>query len=128
MKRVLFVCVGNSCRSQMAEAIFNHLAKDSDWMAISAGTMPEDRVNPDAVKALKEIGLNPLSEPKPLTPELAKDASVVVTMGCMDECPYVPGKRIIEWDIEDPKGKGIEKYRAIRDELHRRIEKLLGDL
>jgi arsenate reductase len=80
------------------------------------------------VKALEEIGLSPLSETKPLTPELTDDASVVVTMGCMDECPNIPGKRIIEWDIEDPKGKGIQKYRAIRDELYLRIESLMSEL
>jgi arsenate reductase len=96
MKWVLFVCVGNSCRSQMAEAIFNQLAEDSEWKAISAGTNPESEVNPDAVKALEEIGLRPQSEPKPLTPELTGEASIVVTMGCIDECPHIPGKRIIE--------------------------------
>jgi arsenate reductase len=112
----------------MAEAIFTHLAEGGEWKAISAGTNAESEVNPDAVKALEEIGLSPLSEPKPLTPELTSEASVVVTMGCMDECPYIPGKRIIEWDIEDPKDKGIEKYRAIRDELHGKIESLLAEL
>lgn len=125
--RVLFVCVGNSCRSQMAEAIFNHLA-EGEWEAISAGTAPETKVDPDTVRALEEIGLHPLSEPKLLTPELASQASVVVTMGCIDECPYIPGKRLIEWDIEDPKDKGIEKYRATRDEIHELVQGLIESL
>ena len=109
----LFVCVGNSCRSQMAESIFNDLARGSHWKAMSAGTKPESEVDPCTVEALNEIGLSPNSKAKPLTPELANEASLVVTMGCIDDCPHVPGKRTIDWEIEDPKGKGIEKYRAV---------------
>ncbi|MFQ5909540.1 MAG: low molecular weight phosphatase family protein [Thermoplasmata archaeon] len=122
----LFVCVGNSCRSQMAEAIFNDLARGIDWKARSAGTKPEDEVDPHAVEALREIGLTPNSRPKLLTPELASEASLVITMGCIDDCPYVPGKRMTDWEIEDPKGKGIEEYRAVRDELYARIRKLMS--
>ncbi|MFQ6128705.1 MAG: low molecular weight phosphatase family protein [Thermoplasmata archaeon] len=125
-RTVLFVCVGNSCRSQIAESIFNDLARGRRWKARSAGTKPADEVDRNAVKALKEIGLNPNSRPKLLTAELASKASLVITMGCIDDCPYVPGKSMIEWEIEDPKGMGIEEYRAVRDELHDRIKSLLS--
>jgi arsenate reductase len=132
MKKVIFACVHNAGRSQMAAAWFNHLAGDTSKAhapaahAVSAGTAPGARVHPEVVEVMKEVGID-LSgaTPRKLTVELAQDADLLVTMGCGDECPYVPGLRIEDWPLEDPKGKPVERVREIRDEIRRRVEELL---
>ncbi len=129
MKPVLFVCVHNSGRSQMAEAFFNHLA--GEWArAISAGTMPAERVQPDVVQAMAEVGIDiSRQQPKLLMPEMIARAARVITMGCGMEgvCPatFVPTE---DWGLEDPKRQPIEKVREIRDEIRRRVEGLIVEL
>jgi arsenate reductase (thioredoxin) len=124
MTTVLFICIQNSCRSQMAEAIFNHLAPEG-IRAISAGSEPAKKVDPLALAALNEIGIetNALS-PKLLTREIARRAYKIVTMGCPEACPAV-GKPVEDWGIEDPSGRGIEEYRKTREIITRKIERLL---
>jgi arsenate reductase len=126
MTTVLFACVHNAGRSQMAAAFFNQLASPQKARAMSAGTQPGDRVHPEVVTAMKETGVD-LSGAKTtkLTPELAQQAQVLVTMGCGDECPYVPGAQRDDWPIDDPKGQSIERVRAIRDEIRSRVESLI---
>jgi len=113
----------------MAAAFFTRGADPSKAHAISAGTNPSDRVHPEVVEAMREAGID-LSAAKPqrLTRELAQDASLLVTMGCGDECPFVPGLRTEDWPLADPKGKGIEQVRQIRDEIELRVKQLLGNL
>lgn len=128
MKTVLFVCVGNSGRSQMAEAFFNHLAKGKA-KALSAGTEPASTVDPTVIKAMKEVGIDISgNKPKPLTPEMIDQANLMVTMGCGAEaaCPasWVETR---DWGLEDPKDKPIEKVREIRDEIKTRVVKLLKE-
>ncbi len=124
--KVLFVCIENSCRSQMAEAWFNALARKA--VASSAGTKPAKEIDPLAIKVMEEVGISMKNQkPKALTPEMVKEFDLIVTMGCIDACPYSPGKTI-EWDVEDPKGKGIEKYRKMRDVIRREVEKLIEQL
>jgi arsenate reductase len=127
MARVLFVCLHNAGRSQMSEALFGKAAPGHE--ARSAGTTPGDRVHPEVVEVMNEIGVD-LSDrtPRKLTREDAEWADVVVTMGCGDECPYIPGKRYLDWDLEDPKGRPVEEVRATRDELRRRVEELAAEL
>lgn len=128
MKKVLFVCVENSCRSQMAEAFFNKLASGK-MVAISAGTKPSNEVNPKAIEVMKEIGID-MSEqkPKPLTQEMVRVADKIITMGCgADFCP-APFLKTEEWKIDDPSGESIEKFREVRDEIKRRVEKLIEDM
>lgn len=125
---VLFVCVHNAGRSQMAAAYLTHLAKGAIEVR-SAGSQPADQVNPAAVEAMREEGIDISAElPKVLTTEAVKDSDVVVTMGCGDECPYFPGKRYEDWVLEDPAGKGVDSVRPIRDEIKGRIEKLISEL
>ena len=130
-KKVLFVCVGNSARSQMAEAFFNHLA-EGKAKAISAGTHPASSVAPVVVKLMKEIGIDLSSgTPKPLTEELLEDVSRVITMGCgvQESCPLNLGLNIDEdWGLEDPIGKSEDEVRKIRDEIQRRVARLLRQL
>jgi arsenate reductase len=128
MARVLFVCLHNAGRSQMSAALFERAAKGSHE-ADSAGTTPADRVHPEVVEAMRELGID-LSDrtPRRLTREAAEHADVVVTMGCGDECPYIPGKRYLDWDLDDPKGRPIEEVRATRDEIARRVEGLVAEL
>jgi arsenate reductase len=123
---VLFACVHNAGRSQIAAAFFNQLASPQKARAMSAGTQPGDRVHPEVVTAMKETGVD-LSGAKTtkLTPELAQQAQVLVTMGCGDECPYVPGAQRDDWPIDDPKGQSIERVRTIRDEIRSRVESLI---
>ncbi len=123
MKTVIFACVHNAGRSQMAAALFNALADPGEAHAVSAGTSPGERVHPEVLEVMKEIGLD-LSgaRPKRLTGELVEGAHVLVTMGCGDECPFVPGVRRDDWPLEDPKGKPLSKVRAIRDDVRRRVE------
>ncbi len=126
MKTVLFACVHNAGRSQMAAAWFNRLADPSRARAISAGTNPGPHVHPAVVTAMREVGIDlAAATTTRLTPELATQAQLLVTMGCGDECPYVPGAERDDWPLEDPKGKPIEKVREIRDEIRERIRALV---
>ncbi len=125
---VLFVCVHNAGRSQMAAAFLAHLSHGSIEVR-SAGSQPADQVNPAAVAAMAEVGIDIAAEkPKILTNEAVKDSDVVVTMGCGDTCPFYPGKRYEDWVLEDPAGKGVEAVRPIRDEIKRRVETLIREL
>ena len=128
MAHVLFVCLHNAGRSQMSQALFE---RDSSGRhsAGSAGTEPAAHVHPEVVEAMKEVGIDlGGARPKPLTPELAEQADVIVTMGCGDQCPYVPGKRYLDWDLPDPKGRPIDEVRAIREEIARRVSEFVAEL
>jgi arsenate reductase len=125
---VLFVCVHNAGRSQMAAALLAHRAGGRVQVR-SAGSEPADQINPAVVAALAERDLDVTQEfPKPLTDELARDADVVVTMGCGDACPVYPGKRYLDWQLDDPAGQPIEVVRRIRDEIDGRVTTLLAEL
>jgi arsenate reductase (thioredoxin) len=125
---VLFVCVHNAGRSQMAAGWLRHLAGDSVEVR-SAGSVPVDQVNPAAVAAMAEVGIDISDQrPKVLTPEAVESSDVVITMGCGDACPIFPGKRYLDWQLEDPAGKGVESVRPIRDEIERRVRTLIGEL
>ena len=125
---VLFVCVHNAGRSQMAAGYLQHLAGDRIDV-LSAGSQPADQVNQVAVAAMAEEGIDIASEqPKVLTESAVQEADVVITMGCGDECPYFPGKRYEDWVLEDPAGQGIEAVRPIRDEIRGRVEALVAEL
>ena len=125
---VLFVCVHNAGRSQMAAALLDHHA-NGRVVVRSAGSTPADEVNPAVIAAKAEVGLD-LSKayPKPLTTEAVEASDVVVTMGCGDACPIFPGKRYLDWELEDPAGKSLDEVRPIRDEIDRRVRGLLADL
>jgi arsenate reductase len=124
----LFVCLHNAGRSQMSEALFEQLA-GGRHTAASAGTTPAERVHPEVVEVMREVGADLSGRtPRLLTRELAKPADVVVTMGCGDECPYIPGKRYLDWELEDPKGRSVEEVRATRDEIARRVAALVAEL
>ena len=127
MLSVLFACVHNAGRSQMAAALFNQFADPAKARAISAGTQPGDRVHPVVVDVMREVGVD-LSNVKPqkLTDTLAREAQIHVTMGCGDACPYVPGARVEDWPVQDPKGQPIETARVIRDEIARRVVDLVA--
>jgi arsenate reductase (thioredoxin) len=124
----LFVCLHNAGRSQMSAALFER-ETSGQHSAISAGTTPADRVHPKVIEAMVELGID-LSGRRPqlLTAELAEQADVVVTMGCGDACPVVPGKRYIDWDLPDPAGRSLEEVREIRDDIARRVKDLAGCL
>jgi arsenate reductase len=127
MKTVLFACVHNAGRSQMAAAWFNALANPGSARALSAGTEPGTRVHPEVLAAMNEVGID-LSNASPtlLTHELAASSSLLVTMGCGEKCPVVPGLRRDDWPLEDPKGKSVEVVRGIRDDVKRRVSALLA--
>ena len=127
MQKVIFACVHNAGRSQMAAAFFNHLADPQKAQALSAGTDPGERIHPEVQAAMLEIGID-LSGAKPqkLTEELAREAQLLITMGCGDKCPYVPGLRRDDWPLRDPKGKPIEEVRVIRDEIRDRVQLLVN--
>jgi len=126
--RALFVCLHNAGRSQMSEALFTFAAA-ARHEARSAGTMPGEHVHPEVVEAMAELGIDLGGRiPRKLTREDAEWADVVVTMGCGDECPYVPGVRYVDWDLPDPKGQPLEAVRATRDEIARRVETLIAEL
>ena len=127
MKTVLFACVHNAGRSQMAAAWFNALANPQLARATSAGTEPGSRVHPEVLEAMKEVGID-LSNVQPtlLTHDLAAGAALLVTMGCGEQCPVVPGLRRDDWPLEDPKGKPIARVREIRDDVRGRIEALIA--
>ena len=128
MAVVLFVCLHNAGRSQMSRALFDQAAHGRH-RAESAGTTPAERVHPEVVTVMGELGVD-LSDrtPQLLTRDLADQADVVVTMGCGDECPYIPGKRYIDWDLPDPRGRSLDEVRAIRDDVGRLVRKLIAEL
>ena len=126
MITVLFACVHNAGRSQMAAAFFNALADPSKARAISAGTQPADRVNPVVVEVMREAGIDVLGKtPQRLTQTMAEHASLLVTMGCGDECPYVLGLQRDDWPLDDPAGQPLERVRAIRDNIRQRVHTLV---
>ncbi len=127
MQTFLFACVQNAGRSQMAAAFFDRLADPAKARAVSAGTKPGPRVHPEVLAVMRESGID-LAEAKPreLTEELAKNAALLITMGCGDSCPYVPGLRREDWPLPDPKDKPLDEVRAIRDEVRRRVLDLLA--
>jgi protein-tyrosine-phosphatase len=125
---VLFVCLHNAGRSQMSQALFERAA-DGRHSAGSAGTTPADAIHPEVLNVMREVGIDLSGRtPQKLTRELAEQADVVVTMGCGDECPFIPGKRYIDWDLPDPKGRPIDEVRATRDEIGRRVTELVEEL
>ena len=128
MAKVLFVCLHNAGRSQMSQALFERAA-DGRHEARSAGTTPGDAVHPEVVEAMSELDMD-LSGKRPhkLTDDDARWADVVVTMGCGDECPYIPGRRYIDWELPDPKGRPIEEVRATRDDIDGRVQGLIQEL
>lgn len=128
MKTYIFACVHNAGRSQMAAAFFNREADPAHARAISAGTEPADRVHPEVLEAMEEVGVDLAgATPRKLTTELAAGATALVTMGCGEECPSVPGLRLIDWPLDDPKGQSQEAVRKIRDEIAIRVGRLIID-
>lgn len=128
MSRALFVCLHNAGRSQMSQALFNQAAAGRHE-GRSAGSTPGDRVHPEVIVVMDELGLDLRAEtPKLLTSEMAEWADIVVTMGCGDACPYIPGKRYLDWELTDPKGQSIDAVRATRDEIAARIQALVAEL
>jgi protein-tyrosine-phosphatase len=125
---VLFVCVHNAGRSQMAAGYLQHLAGDR-VQVLSAGTEPKDQVNPSAIAAMAEEGIDIAhSTPKVLTTESVQDSDYVITMGCGDACPFFPGKTYLDWPLSDPAGKGVDEVRPIRDEIRARVEALITEI
>jgi protein-tyrosine-phosphatase len=130
VRRVLFVCLHNAGRSQISQALFERAAAGRHH-AESAGSVadPAGRVHPEVVEVMAEVGVDlSARRPQPLTTELAERADVVVTMGCGDACPFVPGTRYVDWDLPDPKGRPLDEVRALRDEIARRVDALLAEL
>jgi arsenate reductase (thioredoxin) len=128
MATALFVCRHNAGRSQMAAALFERAA-DGRHRALSAGTAPAENVHAEVVTVMRELGVDLANRrPRKLTRELAEQADVVVTMGCGDECPYIPGKRYIDWDLHDPAGRPLDEVCATRDDIARRVQRLVADL
>ena len=128
MARILFVCLHNAGRSQMSQALFERAAAGRHEAA-SAGTTPGDRVHPEVVDVMRELDIDLAGRvPRRLTNDLARWADVVVTMGCGDECPYIPGKRYLDWDLPDPKGRPRSEVRATRDEIALRVDQLLEEV
>ncbi|CAN2180358.1 Wzb Protein-tyrosine-phosphatase [Candidatus Nanopelagicaceae bacterium] len=127
-KTIMFVCVHNAGRSQMAAGFMRELGGDRVEV-LSAGSAPKDSINPVAVEAMAELGIDIANQkPKVLTPEAVQQSDVVITMGCGDACPFYPGKRYEDWVLEDPAGQGIEPVRVIRDEIKTRVEELLQEI
>ncbi|MEC4571062.1 arsenate reductase ArsC [Streptomyces virginiae] len=125
---VLFVCIHNAGRSQMAAGFLRHLAGDRVEVR-SAGSVPGDQINPSAVAAMAELGIDiSTQKPKVLTTEAVQASDYVITMGCGDACPYFPGKKYLDWQLEDPAGQGVEAVRPIRDEIKGLIEDLISDI
>jgi arsenate reductase len=126
MKTYIFACIHNAGRSQMAAAFFNQLADRQKTEAVSAGTEPGIRVHPEVLEVMQEVGIDLTNaKPQKLTEELARNAQLLITMGCGDKCPYVPGLRRDDWPLPDPKGQPIETVRLIRDEIRQRVQTLL---
>jgi len=128
MTTVLFACIHNAGRSQMAAAWFNWLADPTKAHAISAGTEPGTRVHPEVVTAMREVGIDLEGQvPQKLTDDLATKTSILVTMGCGETCPVVPGVRRMDWPLDDPKGKPLEQVRVIREDIRSRVSALLAE-
>ena len=128
MARVLFVCVHNAGRSQISKALFERAAA-GHHEARSAGTEPGRHLYPEVIEAMDEVGIFVADRtPRKLSAADTEWADVVVTMGCGDKCPYIPGKRYLEWELEDPKGRPLEEVRQMRDEIERRVVELIGEL
>ena len=128
MTTVLFVCKANAGRSQMSQALFERTAGGAHEAA-SAGTTPAEHVHPEVVAAMREIGIDLAGRvPRKLTDELAQWADVVVTMGCGDACPYIPGTRYVDWDLPDPKGRPIDEVRRLREDIGHRVDALVHEL
>jgi len=128
MSTVLFVCLHNAGRSQMSQALFDRAAAGRHT-ALSAGTAPGERVHPEVVEAMRELDIDLADRtPQLLTRELAEHADLVVTMGCGDQCPYIPGKRYLDWDLPDPKGRPLHEVRATRDDIANRVRALIAEL
>jgi arsenate reductase (thioredoxin) len=128
MANALFVCLQNAGRSQMSQALFERAAEGRHG-ARSAGTTPADWVHPEVVEAMGELGIDLAGRiPHALTEEDARWADVVVTMGCGDKCPYIPGRRYVDWELPDPSGRPLEEVRATRDEIDRRVRELAAEL
>lgn len=128
MSNVLFVCLQNAGRSQISQALFSRIV-DGAHEVSSAGTTPAEHVHPEVITVMDELGIDLRDRvPQPLTQELAEWADVVVTMGCGDACPYVPGVRYLDWQLEDPSGQGVDRVRATRDEIDRRVRALVDEL
>ena len=126
MNTVIFACVHNAGRSQMAAAFFNQLADPTKAKAVSAGTEPGTRVHPEVLEVMREVGIDlSHAQPQKLTQELAEGASLLVTMGCGEKCPYVPGLRRDDWPLSDPKGRPLDEVRKTRDEVRSRVQALL---
>jgi arsenate reductase (thioredoxin) len=127
MRTFVFACIHNAGRSQMSAAFFNQLADPTRAHGISAGTQPAERVHPVVVDVMHEVGIDLANaKPQKLTEELARGAEMLITMGCGDECPYVPGLRRADWSLTDPKGLPIDEVRAIRDTIHNHVERLVA--
>ncbi|KRV48370.1 phosphotyrosine protein phosphatase [Wenjunlia vitaminophila] len=125
---VLFVCVHNAGRSQMAAGFLSHLAGDRIKVR-SAGSLPADQVNPAAIEAMREVGVDITgATPTVLTPEAVQESDYVITMGCGDACPVFPGKHYLDWNLDDPAGKGVEAVRPIRDQIRTRVEALIAEI
>jgi arsenate reductase len=123
---VLFACVQNAGRSQMAAALFNSLARPDRARAVSAGTAPANHVHPEVVVAMRQVGIDLTDAvPQRLTDELASSANILVTMGCGEACPVVPGAKRLDWELQDPKGQDLDQVREIRDEIKRQVERLI---
>jgi arsenate reductase (thioredoxin) len=124
--RVIFACVHNAGRSQMAAAFFNQLADPAQARAVSAGTQPADAIHPMVAAAMKEAGIDLANaRPRLLTPELMKDATLLVTMGCGEQCPYIPGLEVDDWALPDPQGRPLSNVRSIRDDIRTRVSRLI---
>jgi arsenate reductase len=125
---ILFVCRQNAGRSQMSQALFERAA-GATHRVLSAGTTPAEHVHPEVIAVMREVGIDLADRvPQLLTDDLARDADVVVTMGCGDECPFIPGKRYIDWELPDPHDQPIDRVREIRDEIAGRVRRLLSEL
>ena len=128
MKTVIFACVHNAGRSQMAAASFNDRADPAKARAVSAGTNPGPRVHPEVLEAMREVGIDlSAATPQKLTEELARGAQLLITMGCGDECPYIPGLQRDDWALDDPNGQPVARVREIRDDIGRRVDRLIRE-
>jgi len=129
MKTILFVCTENSARSQMAEGLFNFYNKNPEYIAVSAGTAPSKTTKPFAIEVMKEKEIDISRQtPKILTWDMAQNAHKIYTMGCINSCPLTPPEKTVDWKLEDPTGKPIKKFREVRDEIEKRIKKLVSEL